>query len=332
MRRTLFLIIYSLATTIAWAQPSTWGFGEELLLEEKVPDDLLARKSIVLHDPTIVISDLETVQEGFRRIGIDAVVYYPIDIPKCNEEVNREFIRYLDARNIKFMILLTHKKGLWDLVITPYNGTPQWFTPGQSAWHVAGSSLPAILESMGRVTQLSQKKRNLLVNPLPELELNLNPVEGNRNDWYAIDLKVDQLAIVKTGDKDFDAMLEDYFGKEYPFRHRFFEPGTQEPDIRSKGCLYSLKWIHTRASAAMDLLGYDMSKVSHAVSAISYAGGPMEVRTYSSEEPVWKFYFMHLENRNLFLGSRWDGDPNRLQALGNHVRGLKAELKVVDGR
>ena len=176
------IIIGSLliASLSAVAQPLTGVPVSGLVFEERVPDDLLARKSIVLHDPAIPYSDLETVQQGFRQCGIDAVLYFPIDIPASNDEVNREFVRNLVARNIKFIVLLTHPKENWDFVITAFNGKPSWFTPGQTAWHLVGSSLPLILQSMNRVAMSSQKKRNLLVNPVPELDLNLNPVTGNQ--------------------------------------------------------------------------------------------------------------------------------------------------------
>ena len=282
----------------------------------------------MLHDPAIPYSDLETVQQGFRQCGIDAVLYFPIDIPASNDEVNREFVRNLVARNIKFIVLLTHPKENWDFVITAFNGKPSWFTPGQTAWHLVGSSLPLILQSMNRVAMSSQKKRNLLVNPVPELDLNLNPVTGNRGDFYAIDLKVDKLAIIRTGDAKTDAQTEDYFKSEYPFKHEFFNADAVEEEIRAKGFLYVLKSIHTRASAGMELLGYDMSRIGHAVTALRFAGGPMEPVTYPAETTVWKFWFKHLENGNIYLGRGWDGDADRLQALRNQVRGLKAELKV----
>ncbi|MFM9075387.1 MAG: hypothetical protein ACKORJ_07470 [Bacteroidota bacterium] len=320
--RLIFLFLL-LIGFVATAQPVSG-----LVYEDRVPDELLAKKSIVLHDPGIQLKDMEVVQQGFRRCGIDAVLYFPMDIPASNDEVNLEFVKNLSARNIRFIILLSRKKDLWDLVFTAFNGTTDWFTPGQPAWHVVGASLPAIMESMLRVTMTEQKKKNLLINPVPEMELNLNPLMGNRGEYYAIDLKVDRLAIVRSGDVKEDAATEEYFKSEYPLKYQFFNKGTPEEDIRTKGFLYILKSIHTRASAGMDLLGYDMSRIGHAVTAIRFSGGPLEPVTYPAETTVWKFWFKHLENGNIYLGKGWDGEADRMQALKNHIRGLKAELKI----
>ena len=324
----LVVSILVLLAGAAMAQPLTGDMLSGLVFEERVPDDMLAKKSIVLHEPAIQLKDLEIVQQGFRRCGIDAVLYFPMDVPGSNDEVNLEFVKNLSARNISFIILLSRKKDLWDLVFTRFNGTPDWFTPGQQAWHVVGTSLPAIMESMLRVTMTEQKKKNLLINPVPEMELNLNPLVGNRGEYYAIDLKVDRLAIIRSGDAKADAGTEEYFKMEYPLKYQFFDKGTNEEDIRAKGFLYLLKSIHTRASAGMELLGYDMSRIGHAVTGIRFTGGPEELATYPAETTVWKFWFKHLENGNIYLGKGWDGDADRLQALKNHVRGLKAELKI----
>ena len=56
-----------------------------------IPSDLLATKTIALYDPVFTTKELEQIQSGFEQTGIDAVVYYPMDLPLCNRDVQKVF-------------------------------------------------------------------------------------------------------------------------------------------------------------------------------------------------------------------------------------------------
>lgn len=299
-----------------------------LSFEERVPEDLLAKKAVLLFDPTTKGEQLDQIQESFQRTGIDVVLHFPIDIPKSNEDVNKVFVNYLIGRDIRFLIFLRQISGQSEFLFTTFNRKTDWVDSGQLAWRVTGFGISNLLESIYRVSVSSQKKKNLLIIERPEKELNLDPVTGNRNEFFATDLQVDRLAIIQSGQKDFDEPLESYFKENYPYKYKVFEPGSDERRIRGDGFLYVLKWIYCRSSASMDLLGYDLSNVGHRVKSVSYTNGKAEDISIPAEEPAFKFYFKHLENGNVYLGKGWDGSLDWREALNNHILGLRSALSL----
>jgi hypothetical protein len=78
----------------------------------------------------------------------------------------------------------------------------------------------------------------------------------------------------------------------------------------------------------MELLGYNMSKAGGAISSVSYPNGEMQLKTIDASETIYKFYFKHLENGNVYFGTRWDADTDWKQALLNQIKGLKKELRI----
>lgn len=131
---------------------------------DAIPEELLSRKSLVLHDPSISFKELESFQQGFQRCGIDAVLYVPYDIPTANNEVNRLFINYVSKREVYYFIILRKKDMLYDLVVAPFDGKQDWFTEGHAAWHIFGADIGEITQSIFRVTAGRFKKKNLLIN------------------------------------------------------------------------------------------------------------------------------------------------------------------------
>ena len=301
---------------------------KKLIAGESVPQELLARKSILLFDPAIEQTILNQIQSGFQAAGIDAVLHYPIDMPLSNTDVNVEFVKYLNGRDIRFIIFVRKTGNQYEFIFAPFNRSDSWFDAETPAWKISGSDLNETLLSIRRNSLASQKKKNFLINEVPETELHLNPVIGNHNEFYAIDLRVDKLAIIKTGDVKTDQQLEDFFKANYTLAYTFFDAGSNEREIRNKGYLYLLELIHCRGLSAMKLLGYDTSVPAHTLSSISFENGSLQIRTLPATATIYKFYFKHLENGNIYLGQRWDASEDWMQALVNQISGLKAELKI----
>jgi hypothetical protein len=115
----------------------------------------------------------------------------------------------------------------------------------------------------------------------------------------------------------------------YPFKYSLAEPGLSERELRQKGSLYVLCFVHTRGTIAKEILGYDTTKPESAYLSVTYNdNGEQRLKHISADTPVYKFYFKHIDSGNVFLGTKWDADVSWQQALRNHLMAFKAELKV----
>jgi hypothetical protein len=328
-----FLSVLSLLCFVSFQGSGQWYDPVENLLkrvntEERVPEDLLAKKSVLLYDPQLQGEYLDQIQASFQKTGIDVVLDYPLDIPASNDDVNSVFVRAMSARDVRFLILFRQVNNQLEFLFTAFNRKADWADPGQPAWRVTGNGLSNLLESINRVASASQKKKNHLIIERPEMELNLDPVTGNRNEFFSLDLKVDKLAVIRSGQKETDDFLETYLTSVYPFKFKMFDAGTEETTARGEGYLYVVKLIHCRSSAAMDLLGYDLSNVGHRINSVSYKSGKPEEASLPSEQTVFKFYFKHLENGNIYLGTKWDGAADWKEALNNYIQGFRAAADI----
>jgi hypothetical protein len=293
-----------------------------------IPADLLATKTFALYQISYTQQELEQIQQGFERTGVDVVMYYPSDLPMSNRELQKVFSDYLIKREIKYLLFLQKDQGNYIFTFTEFDKTPQLAKPAQAAWQLKDKSLREISLDIYRTALNNQKRLNMLVSPLPETGLKLKIIRGQRNELYARDLRIDKLAVIKTGDAQWDADLESVLKANYPFNFTLFEPGTTESDVRKKGYLFALHYMNTRNVAAQELLGYDMSKASNAIASISYVDGQIQLKTIPANAIIYKFYFKHLENSNVYLGTKWDAETDWQQALLNQIKGLKTELKI----
>ena len=221
------------------------------------------------------------------------------------------------------------REGGYRLTVTMFNGKETIIDSRQNAWSTTNSVCTEVLKAMYRSASHSQLKRtNLLINDLPEMEGKVETIAGKRNEFYAIDLKVDPLAVPKTGDPTVDAAVEEIFKANYPLKYKMTEPGVSEKDLRKQGSLYVLCYMKCRDVAAKDLLGYDMTKSESAIVSVTYASGQAQLKNIPSNTVVYKFYIKHIDSGNVFLGTKWDADYTFDQALLNQIKGLKTELKL----
>lgn len=293
-----------------------------------IPTDLLATKTVALFQPEFSTKELQQIQTGFERTGVDVVLYYPSDYPFSNREIQKLFSDYLTKREIKYLLILKKNAKGYQFTFTEFDKTMAFAKAGQPCWKMEGPNLQEISLDIFRTALNSQKRLNMLVAPTPEVGVKLRLIRGQRIERYATDLRIDRLAVIKFGDAQWDKELEELLKVHYPLKYELFEPGTLETDLRKKGFLFILHYFHTRGKVAMDFLGYDMSKIGNSIASISYASGQLELKTAPAEQTVYKFYFKQLENLNVYLGSKWDADIDWKQALINQIKGLKAELKI----
>ena len=295
---------------------------------ENPPTDLLASRSVVLYDYTFKLSELQEIQKAFQQIGIDAIAYFERDVVLAGKDATKAFAEYFASRQVKYLVFFEKPPNGFQFIAIPFDPKQGLFDVTVPAWRVQKELLKDVLLTVFQDSWRRQKKQNFLINEFPETDLTVDPIKGNRQEFYAIDLKVDNLAVPKFGNEVMDKELEQLFQAHYPLKHKITEAGADEQDLRRQGFQYVLCFVHTRGKAAREILGYDVSKPETAYASITYSSGQLQLKTIPEETEVYKFYFRHIDNGNVFLGTKWDADVKWQDALRNHIMGFKAEAKI----
>lgn len=327
--RLLFLLITILCKP-AFAQFAVdeKAWIEQLNLKGGLPEKLMSTRSVVFYDHMLTEKELADVQQSLQRTGIDAVAYFELDMLTAGKDITKAFGDYLFKREIVNILLIEKDEEGYRITVTLFNGKETVIDQKEAAWSSSNRILTEALKELYRTASVNHKKQNLLINDLPEMNLQINPILGNRNEFFALDLKVDPLAVPKTGDEAIDNELEEIFKTNYPLKYKLTEPGTAERDLRKQGLLYIVCFVHTRGVVAKELLGYDMSKSESALVSVTYPGMQQQLKNIPSSTPIYKFYFKHIDSGNVFFGTKWDADLTWQQALLNQIKGMKAELRL----
>ncbi len=292
------------------------------------PANLLSTRSVALYDYRLTPQEINDFQRGFQRIGIDAVAYFPIDVVFSGKDGMLGYMGYLNERQISFLLFLQKGPEGYRFTAATYNQKPTLIDTATAAWQVGNARLNDLLTTVLQDSWRSQKKSNYLVNEFPETDIKVDAVRGRRQEFYAIDLRIDNLAVPKFGKEAMDKALEDFFVANYPLRYKIVDAGSDEQELRRKGFSYVLCYVHTRGEAAKQVLDYDLSKGEKSYASIAYPEGQLQLKVLPKDEIVYKFYFRHIDNGNIYLGTKWDADINWLDALRNHVLGFKQEAKI----
>ena len=216
---------------------------EQLSLSSGLPEKLLSSRSVVFYDYRLTEKELKEVQQSFQQTGVDAVAYFELDRLMAGKDITKAFGQYLLKREIVNILFVEKYPEGYRLTVTPFNGKETVVDRQQPAWSSTNRLLTEALKDLYRTVSSKQKKENLLINDIPEVGLQIDPILGNRNEFYAMDLKVDQLAVPKTGDDKADKELAEIFATNYSLKYKLSEPGTPEKELRKQGLLYVLCFV-----------------------------------------------------------------------------------------
>jgi hypothetical protein len=328
VRLSIIVLLFSF-TSFAQSFPYEKGnWIDQLNLSGGLPEKLLGTRSVVFYDYKLSSKEMSEAQQYFQRTGVDAVAYFELDMLMASKDVTRTFSDYLIKREIQNLVLIEKSDAQYRITITLFNGKENVADDKQSAWSVSNKVFTEALKSLYRTAANQLKRTNLLINDLAETDLTINPILGKRNEFFAIDLKVDPLAVPKTGDEAVDKQLEEIFKNNYPLKYKLTEPGLSDKELRKQGSYYVVCVVYARAVVAKKLLGYDMTKSESALVSVTYSEDQPQLKNIPSNTPVYKVYFKHIDSGNVFLGTKWDADLTLEQALLNQLKGLKAELRL----
>lgn len=321
----LFLSVISL-TAAAQLPISEEQFLNRLKPGGALPADLLQTKTVVFYPYTMNPAELEKIQQSFQRTGIDAVVYYETDYVSAGRDALVTFANTLNKREVSNIFYITKQSGVYTFYIAPYNRKANLVEEGP-AWSDTHRALDYLLQQLYRTAANTLKNQNLLINDFPEIGPSVYSIEGNRNEFFAIDLKVDQLAVPKFGDPEMDARLEELM-KQYPHKFTFTDPTLSEAELRKQGFFYVLRFVKARNKISRSILGYDAPRAQNAVVSVKFNDGVPQLKSINLNDQVFKFYFKHIDSGNTFLGTKWDADQDWAQALQNQLTGYKVEFGI----
>jgi hypothetical protein len=294
-----------------------------------MPEKLLDGRSAVIYNYRYTQKELTTAQESFQNTGVDAVAYFDLDLLLAGKDMARALATYFNRREVVNLVFLDKSEGLYTVFMLSFNGKDSFVEENQPAWKSSDPNLAELLKKIYRTAANSLTRRNLLINSHPETDLPVNVIAGRRSEFFAIDLKVDPIAVPKTGDEEIDRQLAEIFA-HYPYKYKLTEPGLSERELRTQGFLYVLSFVHTRGSVARELLGFEPSPKETAYVSVCYAApnSPVELKTIPAETQIFKFYCKHIESGNVFLGTKWDADVTWQQAITNHLMAFRSELRI----
>jgi hypothetical protein len=307
-------------------------FTEETLLARlksggSIAEGVLSKRSVVLYSYSITSNQILSIHENLIRSGVDAIAYFKIDAVLAGPDVIQSYAEYFTKREIANLIIIQKTSAGFTINITSFNGKEDLVNVDQSTWSTQSPSLNEAMNAVYRSALASNKKKNLLINEVPETDLPVKIIDGQRSEIFAVDLKVDNLAVPKFNDASLDKELEELF-KTYPFKYQLVNHTDSDKDLRSKGILYVLCFVYTQGGTARELLGYPVTKAESAFVSVTYPNGQVQLKNIPADTKVFKFYIRHIDSGNIFLGTKWDAETTWQQALQNFIKGFKAELKM----
>jgi hypothetical protein len=323
----LSILLFGFFSAAAQLPFTEQQFMARLKTGAPLPEKILSTRSVVFYPFSMTTKEMETIQKSFMRTGVDAVAWFDGDLVYAGRDPLVSLAEHLNNREISNLVIFQKDPSGFRIFITPYNGKANLIEQDQGAWTAENRSLDQLLLHVYRTAAMTYKNQNLLINDFPETGFSINAINGNRNEFFAVDLKVDQLAVPKFGNEEMDKELEEIM-KFYPYKYTLTEAGMSEAELRKAGFLYVLRFVHARNKVVRGLLGYETTRAQSAIVSMTFMSETPQLKNISANEEVFKFYFKHIETKNVFLGRKWDSDPSWQQALWNQLRGYKGEFNL----
>ncbi|MCE7862119.1 MAG: hypothetical protein DYG99_01110 [Bacteroidetes bacterium CHB5] len=322
------LILFFVLPISAWAQlvHTLSRIESSLALTNTVPEGLLAQRSVVLVEGAIRPKELEETQKAFQQTGIDAVSYFESNRILAGADPQQAFAKYLNTRNISFIILFSKSASSYSLTFFRFNGKANLFDAGVSGWHQNHTSLKELLLVVFRFAVSNQKKQNLLINDFPETGNNFKYFDGRRSEVYTALVKSFKVAVPSMGNEKDDAQLEKLLLEYFPLKYEIVDADIPESELETKGFKTIIRFMHTTGAIAREILEYDPSKTGNMLSSAAIINNEAQLKTIPANTIIYKFYVKQLEFGNLFLGNVWDADTDWQQALINHLYHMRQQL------
>jgi hypothetical protein len=291
------------------------------------------------------------IHDVFKSVGVDAIAYMNYDYYSANEATRVRYSDFLDKRMVDKLIFINkfydsdfNPDGpSFEVIFTDYSKASDLVNWGQEAWKMRRRNYPELVrEIFKKIYRAELPRENHLIIDQPEFfELDLQG--ATRFEEYPTDLRIDKLAIPlqpiveipedapedmvkvlrKRNEKaeERNRYLETHFSS-YPFKYGFSEPGWTDEKVWREGYTYILEYAYTEGRQVRNLLGYEENPGE--TGYVSYLGSDDNgIKTLPADSYVYKFYIKHLNNKNIYVGEKWDADERWRDALYNITSKIK---------
>ena len=338
-----------------------------------IPDDILQQRAAVF--VSVPQKSVESSERGdwkrfatdaheyFKKIGIDAVIYFYLDDVLAGHDASVVYANYMNSREIKYIIFLS--KSLFKigsridttniLVITKFNGESSFISNGEKAWKDQNKNIDKLMKNIYRITVRQDFKRtNNLIIDHPEFIGGLSIIASIRNESFPSDLRIDKLAVPKyviypipsnipngTINKKIAREIEEYNSltdrnnlklenifQGYPWKYELVDYNVGEEQLFKDGFQYVLLRLNTSGYSIREMLKYEIKPgETDYITLKKKQDGTVTFRSIPMDAPVYKFYIKQIARNEIYIGEIWDADETWDEALGNFLMNLKARLK-----
>lgn len=325
--RKMICLLFSCLFISLYAQAQLLDL-QQLQFNGTLPASLLNSRSVVLvrnsQEANTETEAWKTLAEKahahLKRIGVDAVAYYDWRNVNAGPDATTAFAQAFRQRAIQNLVVLDRTSNGYTLTIAPM-GTDGIINKGADAWQESSSELENVMAVLHNgAGQAKLKAENFLIIDKPEYFYTTNIKLNKRFFSYALDLKMDKLAvpsyeIFQSGGNGEMGSLTAVM-QAYPYEWGITKPGTDEKDLRLKeGYQYVLLYLHTSTANIRRFLNFGSNKEI-----------PLELQADESDtRSVYKFYIRHIYTGDVYAGTHWDAAESWEEALENHLRYLRKE-------
>jgi hypothetical protein len=195
------------------------------------------------------------------------------------------------------------------------------------SWRQSNASLLELLQTIYRFAISMLKRKNYLINDLPETNIDIANFAGKHNDRFSFEVKSFKSAIPKFLNETDQSQLEQYLKENLPSKYDFVDPNLSDAELLQKGYHMVLRFVHTRGELAREILGYEPSQPTTSIATNYFSEGQLKIKTIPVKKIIYKFYFKNLEYGDMYFGSKWDADETWQDALRNHIDALRIDQK-----
>ena len=261
------------------------------------------------------------VHKSFRLMGIDAVNYVHYLDYQASPTVQQAFERYADQRQMAFLILINQSdQGVRLSIIDRMSEDP-------SAWYTEGQDIREVIVNLAiALKRTDHINQNFLIPLMPEYLTSLPLYKGHRYPNYPDRIKRLKLAVFEIPEITPDSSLSPEQAQEveaynqqvrhkneiikkiaeaYPFKMEVL-PMQPEDQLYQKGYQYVLYFLHTSAGSIRHILHYDTRDQTEYVSQLTLADGQRTLKTYASDDTVYKWYIKQVVVSDIHVGRYWD--------------------------